>query len=162
MPDNAMAIPLAPGGPSNPQRSFLPSLGSPVKSLRIYASPSVVVPYLKRLNILDDSPARLQQKTPLITLKLSSTSFLNSAVHESHISRPLYTIKTVGAATVVTRRDPWEGLCRTVDMRWPKRSPTRGKDKLLWGGALLKMANGRWKAAESLLEPAGVFKYVVI
>lgn len=145
--------------PMNRQQSFLPSL-APVKSTSRCAD--VVVPYLKKLSIGDDLAVRHQQKPPLITLKLSSTSFLNAVVNESHHYGPLYAIKTVGPATAILRRDPWQGSCKVADLRWPKHAPTRGKDKFVWQGALLKTVDGHWMATESLLKPAGIFKYVII
>jgi hypothetical protein len=145
-----------------PPLSFLPSLDAPVRSASRFASISAaVVPFLRKPSTREDFAWR-QQKEPLITLTLSSASFLNTLVNECHIKGPLYTVKTVGATTAIIRRDPWKGSCGAADLRWPMQAPARGTDNFVSEGTLLRMVDGHWVASETLLKPAGIFKYVYV
>jgi hypothetical protein len=132
--------------------SFLPH------SSRTSVLSTVVFPYLRRLDIGDDM--QTHQKKPLITLKLSSPSFLDSVVNDTLTRHPLYVIKTVGTSTTISRSDPWEGVTKTADIKWPKLIPTKGKGKDSVG-VLVQMSGGRWKGAENLLKPSSLSRYVI-
>lgn len=111
------------------------------------ASLSSVVPYLRRLEISDEVPA--VQKSPLLTLRLSSPSFLDSSVTDDITKDPLYIIKTTDTSTSIRRDDPWQGNTKTADINWPKRAPAKGKG--VSDGILIQMRGVRWKGSETLL-----------
>ncbi|KAF8658236.1 hypothetical protein AX16_002013 [Volvariella volvacea WC 439] len=93
-------------------------------------------------------------KAPLLALKLSSTSFLDSVVHDDLSRHPLYTITTVNNLTKVIRPDPWEGSYSTAEIKWPKERPTKGKGKGKdTDGVLIQMRGARWKGGEVFLRP---------
>jgi hypothetical protein len=108
---------------------------------------SSVVPYLRRLDVGEDMPAH--QKSPLLTLRLSSPSFLDSIVNDDITKEPLYYIKTVGTSTTIRRADPWEGNTKTADINWPGSAPAKGKG--ISDGILIQMRGARWKGSETLL-----------
>ncbi|GLB36963.1 hypothetical protein LshimejAT787_0400140 [Lyophyllum shimeji] len=107
---------------------------------------SSVVPYLRRLDG-DETPAH--QKTPLLTLKLSSPSFLDSYVTDDVTEQPLYTISTVGTTTTIKRADPWDGDTKTAEIKWPKTPPAKGKG--ISDGVSIQMRGIRWQGSETLL-----------
>ncbi|KAJ7268670.1 hypothetical protein B0H12DRAFT_1096070 [Mycena haematopus] len=100
--------------------------------------------------ISDDTPAL--NKSVLVTLKLSSLSFLDSVVKDDAARDPLYVIRTTGTSTRVLRNDPWDGLTKTAEIKWPKVIPTKGKTKETLG-VLVQMNDGRWQSGDSVLKP---------
>ncbi|KAF8210656.1 hypothetical protein K438DRAFT_1810088 [Mycena galopus ATCC 62051] len=99
---------------------------------------------------IPDEPAL--HKSVLVTLKFSSLSFLDSVVKDDAARDPLYVIRTTGTSTRVMRNDPWDGLTKTAEIKWPKVIPTKGKAKETLG-ALIQMSDGRWQSADSILKP---------
>lgn len=97
-------------------------------------------------------------KTVLVTLKLSSQSFLDSLVKDDASRDPLYVIRTTGTATTVLRRDPWDGLVKTAEVKWPKVIPTKGKTRETLG-VLVQMGDGRWQSADTILKPGSLLRY---
>ncbi|KAJ7603932.1 hypothetical protein B0H17DRAFT_1232666 [Mycena rosella] len=110
---------------------------------------SSVVPYLRRSDP-DDMSAH--HKSALVTLKLSSPSFLDSVVKDDASPHPLYVIRTTGTSTSVLRADPWDALTKTAEIKWPKVIPTKGKTKETLG-VLVQMSDGRWQSADTVLKP---------
>lgn len=133
------------------------SLLSPT-STRSSVLPSVVLPYLRRLDISDDMA--INQKTPLLTLKLSSPSFLDSVVHDEFTRHPLYVIETRSTKTTVVRSDPWEGTTDTAKIEWPKLLPLKGKGKSDIDSVLVKMRGGRYQSGGSVLRSGSLMRYV--
>jgi hypothetical protein len=115
------------------------------------STPSTIFPYLRRLDIREDLASR-QQKNPLLTLKLSSPSFLDSKVHDGLSDNPLYTIETGSSSTSVLRYDPWEGHTKVADIRWTERMPIKGKGKENLQGVTVEMSGSRTKAVEQFLK----------
>lgn len=116
-----------------------------------------VVPYFRRFDG-DDSPA--QQKLPLLTLQLSSPSFLDSFVTDDVTDQPLYTMKTVGTTTTIKRADPWDGDTKTAELRWPKIPPEKGKG--VSDGVLVQMRGVRFKGSETLLRRGHILRCVIV
>jgi len=112
---------------------------------------SAIFPYLRRLDIREDLSSR-RQKNPLLTLKLSSPSFLDSKVHDGLSDNPLYKIETSSTSTSVLRYDPWEGHTKVADIRWPERMPIKGKGKENLQGVTVEMSGSRTKAVEQFLK----------
>ncbi|KAJ7187935.1 hypothetical protein C8R46DRAFT_1053104 [Mycena filopes] len=115
---------------------------------------SSVVPRLRRSDTTTEDLAT-HNKSVLVTLKLSSQSFLDSIVKDDASRDPLYVIRTTGTATSVLRRDPWDGLIKTAEVKWPKIIPTKGKTRETLG-VLVQMADGRWQSADSILKPGSL------
>lgn len=70
------------------------------------------------------------QKTPLLTLKLSSPSFLDTTVTDDVTEQPLYTVTTFGPMTSIKRADPWDGDTMTAEIKWSRTLPQKGKNAL--------------------------------
>lgn len=117
---------------------------------------SAVVPYLRRMDLRDDSQSahRNPNKAPLLILKLSSTSFLDSVVNDK-FERPVYAFQTLGASTVILRNDPSVGSTKTAEIKWPSNLPIKGKGKGkdTVDGVLVQMAGRRWKDGEVFMRP---------
>ncbi|KAJ7282926.1 hypothetical protein C8J57DRAFT_1122944, partial [Mycena rebaudengoi] len=110
---------------------------------------SVVPSYLRRDSVPDDLA---HSKSVLVTLKLSSQSFLDSVVSEDASPKPLYVIRTTGTSTSILRADPWNGHTKTAEIKWPKVIPTKGKQRETLG-VLVQMTDGRWQPGDAILKP---------
>lgn len=113
---------------------------------------SSVVPYLRRQDHED------AQKQPLLTLKLSASSFLDSAVNDDITEQPLYVIRTIGTSTTIKRADPWDGDTKTAEIKWPKNAPAKGKG--MSDEVLIHMRGVRWKGSETLLRRGTILRCV--
>lgn len=139
------------------RRASCPMDTSP-RASRSSVLPSAVFPYLRRLDTGQGSPQPL--KDPLLVLKLSSQSFLDTEVNSDNVSRlPLYTTRTNGTRTTIVRSDPWEGEITTADIEWPVLDPSKGKGKEL-DGVTIQMRSGRRKPADTFLRPGSILRCV--
>ncbi|KAF7315416.1 hypothetical protein MIND_00056300 [Mycena indigotica] len=68
---------------------------------------------------------------------------------------PLYVIRTSGTHTTVLRSDPWDGLSRTAEIKWPRKIPTKGKTREILG-ILIQLSDGRWQSADAILKPGNM------
>lgn len=135
----------------NGQQDFLP-LASSSKSALSALPTSAIFPYLRKTDTKHDPPLSNKHKNPLLTLKLSSISFLDSTVNDGLSDNALYTIKTTSACTTVSRNDPWEGPTKVADLRWAKRSAMKGKGKEnIQSSSVVEMNGGRTKTVEQFL-----------
>ncbi|KAG2135504.1 hypothetical protein DEU56DRAFT_394576 [Suillus clintonianus] len=149
-------------GLSPPPRACPKKLKAPTKSLTSSSpvpgpstsNPSAIFPYLHRLEIRDDMASRRQQR-PLLVLKLSSPSFLDSVATDLVAETPLYSVETVGSSTTVWRSDPWGASVKIADICWPKELPLKGKGRDTHG-ALIQMGDPRWKDTDSYLKYASL------
>ncbi|KAK2461082.1 hypothetical protein APHAL10511_006929 [Amanita phalloides] len=108
---------------------------------------SVKFPSLRKLDISEGPPHH--GKSPLLILKLTSSSFLNAVV-EDEARQNLFTIRTDGNTTTVMRSDPCEGMTKTADVRWPENPiMLKGKGKL--DGIQVQMRGNRWTDGEAFL-----------
>ncbi|KAG1816154.1 uncharacterized protein BJ212DRAFT_214253 [Suillus subaureus] len=114
------------------------------------SNPSAIFPYLHRLEIRDDMGSRRQQR-PLLVLKLSSPSFLDSVATDLVAETPLYSVETVGSSTTIWRSDPWDASVKIADICWPKDLPLKGKGRDTHG-AIIQMGEPRWKDTDSYLK----------
>jgi hypothetical protein len=117
---------------------------------------SVVPSYLRRDSVPDDLA---HSKSVLVTLKLSSQSFLDSVVSEDASPKPLYVIRTTGTSTSILRADPWNGHTKTAEIKWPKVIPTKGKQRETLG-VLVQMTDGRWQPGDAILKPGTMLRSV--
>ncbi|KAL0956623.1 hypothetical protein HGRIS_002758 [Hohenbuehelia grisea] len=114
---------------------------------------ALVIPSYFRRNAdgaSDDLAATYVQKTPLVTLKLSSLSFLDSVVQDDFSRDPLYTIKTNGTTSTIKRSGPWSSAIeRTAVIKWPTMVPAAGKNSV---GVLVQMKEDEyWRNADEFL-----------
>ncbi|KAJ4483829.1 hypothetical protein J3R30DRAFT_3698741 [Lentinula aciculospora] len=111
--------------------------------------PSGVLPYLRRLDLGDSSHP--PHKEPLLVLKLSSSSFLDSEVNDDISRIPLYTIRTNRNQTSVIRS---VGHTTAGEIEWPVLDPSKGKGK--HDGVIIQMRSGRRKPADTFLRPGSI------
>ena len=123
------------------------------------SNPSAIFPYLHRLEICDDMAYRSQPR-PLLVLKLSSPSFLDSVATDVVAETPLYSVETVGSSTTIWRSDPWDAPAKIADICWPKDIPLKGKGRDTHG-AVLQMGDTRWKDTNAYLKWCSLGRYVV-
>lgn len=130
----------------------------PPRSLpRMSVFAAVKIPYLRRL---EGGDGAYTHKTPLLTLRLSSHSFLDSTLKDDLSPFPLYTIKTAIMTTSIVRADPWDARTKTADIKWPKIVPTKSKGKNVPDGVLVQLKGSRWKGGDSFLKPSASKKCV--
>ncbi|KAJ6594219.1 hypothetical protein B0H19DRAFT_54236 [Mycena capillaripes] len=122
----------------------------PSNSSRVSVLSSVLS--LRRAETLPDDMGPAHHKSALVTLKLSSQSFLDSVLKDDASRNPLYVIRTTGTLTSVLRSDPWDGLTKTAEIKWPKVIPTKGKTKETLG-VLVQISDGRWQSGDTILKP---------
>ena len=138
---------------------------------RVRPSPSLETPHT-RSSILpvdhltmpsfrwwDGDKIPTHHKSPLLGLKLSSNSFLDSSLEDDLSATTVYTIKTIEASTTVLRygneHDPleiatinWPGAASTIDAREDDNPP------------LVKMKDCRWIEGPAFLRSGSHPKYV--
>jgi hypothetical protein len=125
--------------------SFTPSMAGRLKS-----SPSTTSNVLRRFKAQDPVNSS-HSSPPLMTLRLSSPSFLDSVVHDGPSENPLYVIDTDANVTKVRRSDP-KGFVNVSRVRWPadcQKSSFR-KNKGL-NGVEVVFGKGHWKPADEFL-----------
>jgi hypothetical protein len=118
---------------------------------------SVKFPSLRRSEA--ECSLHTTHKTPLLTLKLSSHSFLDCTLNDES-SSPFYTVRTIDSTTTILRADPWDASIRTADIKWPKIVPAKTKGKNSPDGVLVQLAGSRWKGGDSFLKQSTSTKYV--
>ncbi|THH09201.1 hypothetical protein EW146_g8753 [Bondarzewia mesenterica] len=110
------------------------------------SSSSSVLPSLLRLG--SDAPATLDLP-PILTLKLSSPSFLDSVVHDGLSDNPLYVMETQDSTTKIRRSDP-KGFINVARIRWRQDAKSSRRSKELVG-IHVAFGKGQWKPAEEFL-----------
>jgi hypothetical protein len=129
--------------------SFTPTLTGRVKSASLPSTPSV----FRRLRSPDSATSQAQaaDQHPLMILRLSSPSFLDSVVHDGSSDNPLYVIDTVDTVTKIRRSDP-KGFVNIARVRWPKepgRSMSRRSKDLT--GVEVAFGKGQWRPADDFM-----------
>jgi hypothetical protein len=126
--------------------SFAPTLAGRFKSSASSTTPTA----LRRLK-LPDTAATQPTHHPLMTLRLSSPSFLDSVVHDGSSDNPLYVIDTDDNVSKVRRSDP-RGFVKVCSVRWPmdpiKSMSRKNKDLV---GVEVAFGKGAWKPADDFL-----------
>ena len=127
-----------------------PSTSTHLSSLSSRFSASVRRPYRRRWGgVVDDN----HEKLSLLTLSLSSPSFLESVVKDNRSDKPVYTIQTSERTTSVIRTDAHNALVNVAYIKWPKTLPTRVKGKEATSGVSLQMKGMRWSDGDNFLRP---------
>lgn len=128
------------------------STHSPSISSRLTSSVSVRFPYRRRRGVVEDNHPG-HDKLSLLTLSLSSPSFLESVVKDNRSNKPVYTIQTSECTTSVTRMEAHNASVNVAQIKWPKTLPTRVKGKEATSGVLLQMKGLRWNDGDNFLRP---------
>jgi len=130
--------------------SFTPTLTSRSRSRSSApSSPSV----FRRLRSPDSATSQTQATNlhPLMVLRLSSPSFLDSVVHDGSSDNPLYVIDTNDNVTKVRRSDP-KGFVNISRVRWPmdphKSMSRKNKDLT---GVEVAFGKGQWRPADEFM-----------
>jgi len=128
--------------------SFTPTLTSRSRA-SAPSSPSV----FRRLRSPDSAASQTQATNshPLMVLRLSSPSFLDSVVHDGSSDNPLYVIDTVDNVTKVRRSDP-KGFVNISRVRWPmdpQKSMSRKNKDLT--GVEVAFGRGQWRPADEFM-----------
>lgn len=137
--------------------SVAPSAHSLTHSLTISRTPilpMVKLPLGSLLRRHDAVEPPVHTKSPLLTLKLSSRSFLDSTVGDGMSKSPLYEIKTVGTATTVLMNDDKRTSVQTASIKWPRMLPTKTVGKGYTDGVQIQLRGVRYLGGEMLLKPA--------
>ena len=129
--------------------SSAPSLTSP----RIPVLPMVKFPLgsLRRRDGPNEPP--VHTKSPLLTLNLSSRSFLDSSIGDATLRAPLYEIKTVGTSTTVLLNDHSRASVKVATIQWPRLLPTKIAGKDYTDGVQIQFRGTRYLGGETLLKP---------
>ncbi|CCL98698.1 uncharacterized protein FIBRA_00702 [Fibroporia radiculosa] len=96
------------------------------------------------------SPRASTNSSPILVLKLSGPSFLDTVIRDTVSKEPLYIIETVQDLTNIYRLD--SRLCeagKAAAVRWPPSTTTSGKGK---SGKSIQLGSGSWREAEDFLK----------
>lgn len=113
-------------------------------------SPSRISVSLRPILRRHDLNAELAEKAPLLSLTLSSGSFIDCTVYDDVPRLPLYKIVSKEASTAVYRTDSWQGELKTAEIKWPRVAPSKVKGRDA-DGILVQMKGGRWKTGSTFL-----------
>ncbi|KIM45506.1 hypothetical protein M413DRAFT_442171 [Hebeloma cylindrosporum] len=134
--------------------SSLATSAHSLTGLRTSILPIVRRPLGSLLRRDDDIEPPVNTKSPLLTLKLSSRSFLDSTVGDGSLRGPLYEIKTVGTVTTILMNDDKRSSVQTASIKWPRTLPTRTVGKGYTDGVQIQLRGARYLGGEMLLKPA--------
>lgn len=123
-----------------------------ISATRMSILPSVRIPLLRRSEA-EEAPRHA--KPPLLTMKITSFSFLDATVAHDDSQLELYTISTTSTTTTVTRSDRQGHCLRAALIKWPRVLPTKSSGKEATDGVLVQLRNSQWTAGDSLLKPTG-------
>ncbi|EDR12036.1 uncharacterized protein LACBIDRAFT_314162 [Laccaria bicolor S238N-H82] len=135
------------------RRGSEPSTSTLSSSLSSRFSASVRLPYRRRRGGVVDDNHPGHEKLSLLSLSLSSPSFLESVVKDNRSDKPVYTIQTSECTTSVIRTDAHNASVNVACIKWPKTLPTRVKGKEATSGVLLQMKGTWWNDGDNFLRP---------
>ena len=104
---------------------------------------------LPSLRWWDGDKAPTNNKSPLLSLKLSSHTFLDSSVKDDQSATVVYTIKTRNAYTAVLRCDGKEDYVKIAMIKWPGALSNEGRDD--YNSLLIKMKGLCWSDGQMFL-----------
>jgi hypothetical protein len=133
--------------------SVAPSAHS-LTSPRKFSLPMVRLPLGTSLRRHDAIEPPAHTKPPLLTLKLSSRSFLDSTIGDGTLRGPLYEIKTVGTVTTILMYDDKRISVQAASIKWPRMLPTKTVGKGYTDGVQIQLRGARYLGGETLLKPA--------
>ncbi|EPQ57102.1 hypothetical protein GLOTRDRAFT_127479 [Gloeophyllum trabeum ATCC 11539] len=89
------------------------------------------------------------QKDPLLTLTLSSPSFLDTAITDELTDNPVYVIETSGRTTSILRTNTAQGgYTKAASIRWPNPEKGKGKKKANVNDILVWIGKSSWMGSE--------------
>lgn len=97
---------------------------------------------------------------PIMTLRLSSTSFLNTTIADDLQCQQLYTIQTRGAQTTVSREDAVYGPSRVGSICWQTERNDERMQLPIKCDITVQMANGRRMALNDFLRSNKLLGFV--
>jgi Tfp pilus assembly protein PilZ len=100
---------------------------------------------------------RKEADEPKLTLQLSGTTFLDTAVLDAFTGRTLYIAETRGRDTylLLITQDGQAKLQTASQVHWPKTKAKEGPSRIR-----VQMGSGRWWESEQFLKYGSVFTYV--
>ncbi|PPQ98703.1 hypothetical protein CVT24_003411 [Panaeolus cyanescens] len=101
----------------------------------------------------DSEAAPVTDKPVILTLKLSSRTFLDSTIREDPSNEILYQAKTVDTATTLTRVNQRDDPVKIASVKWPRTLPTKVKGKGFSDGVFIQMKDEIWYGGETMLKP---------
>ncbi|TFK53532.1 hypothetical protein OE88DRAFT_1255434 [Heliocybe sulcata] len=88
-------------------------------------------------------------KDPLLTLTLSSPSFLDTTITDELASNPVYVIETSGRTTSILRTNTAQGgYIKAASIRWPNPDKGKGKKKASVNDILVRIGKSNWIGSE--------------
>ncbi|KAI0044794.1 hypothetical protein FA95DRAFT_217044 [Auriscalpium vulgare] len=123
--------------------SFTPSFNARTKN----TASSSVFPSFRRFT---SDPSSTTALPPLLTLKLSSPSFLETVVHDGISDNPLYVIDTDDNTTKIRRSDA-KGFVNVARVRWRRDARSSRKQTKDLTGIQIAFGKGTWRPADELL-----------
>lgn len=102
---------------------------------------------------------RKEADEPKLTLQLSGTTFLDTAVLDAFTGRTLYIAETRGRDTylLLITQDGQAKLQTASQVHWPKTKAAEGPSRIR-----IQMGSGRWWESEQFLKYGSVFTYATI
>ena len=118
-------------------------------------STSAVFPTLHKL----DLPTGQSHESPILTLNLSASSFLDTVVTDEFSDSPLYLIETHQDRTNIYRCEA-ETTASVAKVQWPSRSKMISANAVALSGISIQIRDGKWRPAEEFLKFGSLFTYV--
>jgi hypothetical protein len=106
-----------------------------------------------------DGKAPTHHKSPLLGLKLSSKSFLDTSLEDDLSATTVYTIKTTRASTSVLRYGTGNDSFEVATIKWPSAFSTNEASKEN-NSPLIRMKDCRWTEGPDFLRSGSNPKYV--
>ncbi|KZT29129.1 hypothetical protein NEOLEDRAFT_1167149 [Neolentinus lepideus HHB14362 ss-1] len=92
------------------------------------------------------------QRDPLLTLTLSTPSFLDTAITDELTNKPVYVIETSGRTTSILRANTAQGgYIKAASIRWPNPEKGKGKKKASINDILVRIGKSSWLGSEEFL-----------
>ena len=118
-------------------------------------STSAVFPSLRKLDLSADQ----SHESPLLTLNLTTPSFLDAVVKDEFSESPLYIIETRQDRTGIYRCEA-ENTTNVAKVQWPSRSKMISANAVALSGISIQIHGGKWRPAEEFLKFGSLFTYV--
>ncbi|KAH9858443.1 hypothetical protein C2E23DRAFT_2599 [Lenzites betulinus] len=141
---------LSARGASRLSSSFFPALAKARLALSSAVSAPAPAPGPRPGDMRHSSAREPPPKPrPILILKLSGASFLDTVIRDDKNKDPLYIFETVRELTNIYRLDhPRDEPVKAATVQWPLH-PVRVKNK---SGRSIQFGNGSWREAEELLK----------
>lgn len=119
-------------------------------------STSAVFPRLRKLDLSEDQ----SHESPLLTLNLSTPSFLDAVVKDEFSDSPLYITETHQDRTSIYRCEA-ENMTSVAKIQWPSNSKMISANAVALSGIFIQIHDGKLRPAEEFLKFGSLFTYVL-